>query len=154
MPCLPLSRFYQFGFIAGDLDFATRRLGEHHGIRHFRRKRANDWMESAHAYVGETMIEIIAAGPDAPRLYTDHLPEAGAAARLHHLGYRIPDVFAWEQLESAILSTGIATPMKGTAMDGHLRFAYLDTRSDLGLYSEYVCLTGPAERIYDDVPRN
>lgn len=153
MPCLPLTRFYQFGFIAGDLDFATHRLGERYGIRHFRRKRANDWMESAHAYVGETMIEIISTGPDAPGIYTDHLPEGGAV-RLHHLGYRVPDVSAWEQLESVILSTGIAAPMKGTAMNGHLRFAYLDTLSDLGLYTEYVCLTGPAERIYDDVPRN
>lgn len=153
MKGLPLTDFYQLGFVTRDLGRATELLGGRYGIRRFRRKRANDWMESAHAFAGETMIELIAVGEGAPPLYTAHLP-ADETARLHHLGYRIPDTASWERLESAIAGSGLATPLKGAAMDGHLRYAYVDTRADLGIYTEYVCLTGAAERIYDDVPRN
>jgi hypothetical protein len=109
-------------------------------------------MRTAHAYAGQSMIEIIAVGEEAPALYRDHLPGDGIA-RLHHLGYRIADPAGWEALEQAISASGLAAPMKGAVMDGHLRYAYVDTRADLGIYTEYVCLTGPAERIYDDVPR-
>ena len=150
---LPLTDFYQFGFVTRDLDAATARLGARYGIASFRRKQANPWMETAHAYVGPSMIEIIAVGTEAPSLYRDDLPDDGIA-RLHHLGYRIADPAGWAALEEALAASGLATPMKGAVMDGHLRYAYVDTRADLGVYTEYVCLTGPAERIYDDVPRH
>ncbi|QTH22620.1 VOC family protein [Rhizorhabdus wittichii] len=149
---LPLTGFYQFGFVTRDLDAATARLGERYGIARFRRKQANPWMQTAHAWAGDTMIEIIAVNAEAPPLYRDHLPDDGIA-RLHHLGYRIADQAGWAALEEAISASGLAVPMKGAVMDGHLRYAYVDTRADLGIYTEYVCLTGPAERIYDDVPR-
>ncbi|MFC0304087.1 VOC family protein [Rhizorhabdus histidinilytica] len=150
---LPLTGFYQFGFVTRDLDAATARLGARYGIAHFRRRQANPWMETAHAYAGPSMIEIIAVGEAAPALYRDHLPDDGIA-RLHHLGYRIAGAAGWEALEEAISASGLAAPMKGAVMDGHLRYAYVDTRADLGIYTEYVCLTGPAERLYDDVPRH
>lgn len=150
---LPLGSLFQLGFVARDLDVAMARLGERYGIARFRRRQTNAWMETAHAYAGSTMIELIAIGDDAPALYRDHIPADGGGARLHHLGHRI-DIADWEQLESALLESGLAVPMKGAVMDGHLRYAYVDTRADLGLYTEYVCLTGPAEAIYDDVPRN
>ena len=152
-PFLPLTDFYQFGFVARDLDAAIDQLGTRYGITRFRRKRANEWMESAHAYAGASMIEIIAVSDGAPALYTDYLPDDGAA-RLHHLGYRVADPAAWARLEAALAYSGVAAPFKGAVMDGHLRYAYVDTRADLGIYSEYVCLTGPAANIYDDVPRN
>lgn len=44
--------------------------------------------------------------------------------------------------------------MRGAVMDGHLRFVYVDTLVDLGIYLEYVCLTGPALSLCDDVPAN
>jgi len=150
---LPLTDFYQFGFVARDLDAATQQLGARYGITRFRRKRANEWMESAHAYVGATMIEIIAVGDGAPALYTDYLSD-DSTARLHHLGYRVADAAAWDNLEEALAASGLSAPFKGAVMDGHLRYAYVDTRADLGIYTEYVCLTGPAATMYDDIPHN
>lgn len=151
---LPLDGLYQLGFTTRDLAAAVTLLRERYGVIRFRRRRASEWMETAHAYAGESMLEIIAVGPGAPALYAEHLPEGDGIVRLHHLGRRIADPRGWARLEAAIHAGGYDTPMKGAVMDGHLRFAYVDTRADLGIYSEYICLTGPAERIYDDVPRN
>lgn len=150
---LPLNRFYQFGYVTPDIETAIVRLGERFGVTEYRRKRANDWMQSAHAWAGETMIEILELGEGAPALYTDWLPPEGCAARLHHLGYRVhPD--QWTDLLATIDHLGIGTDMIGTVMDGHLRYAYADTRDDLGVYTEFVGLSGPCLKIYDDVPHN
>ena len=81
------------------------------------------------------------------------MPAAGAV-RLHHLGYLAPDVETWGEIESIVEREGWDTPVRGAVMDGHLRYLYIDARADLGCYQEYVCLTGPALRIYDDVPAN
>jgi hypothetical protein len=150
---IPLTRFYQFGYVTRDLDAAMDRLASRYGVARFRRKQTSEWMESAHAWAGDTMLEILALGEGAPALYTDYLPAVGDAARLHHLGYRV-ELDEWPAVEQAIADAGMATSMAGTVMDGHLRFAYADTRQDLGIYTEFVCLTGPATEIYNDVPRN
>lgn len=152
-PALPLANFYQFGYVTRDLDAATKLLGERYGVSRFRHRQANEWMTTAHAYAGPSMLEIIAVTAAAPRLYTDYLTD-DAVARLHHLGHRIADEAEWEKFETALAASGLAAPMKGAVMDGHLRYAYVDTRADLGIYTEYVCLTGPASTMYDDIPHN
>ncbi len=150
---LPLTRFYQFGFIAHSIDAAIGQFGERYGVSRFRRSQPASWMKSAHAWTGDTMLEILEIGAGAPALYADNLPEAGAVARLHHLGYRVAPE-DWPALETAIANAGIGTDMMGSVMDGQLRYAYADTRHDLGIYTEFVCLSGAALGIYDDVPRH
>ena len=151
---LPLDGLYQLGFMTRDLDAAMAMLGERYGVSRFRRRRNHDWMETAHAYAGESMLELIAVGPGAPALYADFALEPGTVARLHHLGRRITDAQGWRGLEAAIAASGLATPMIGVAMGGELKYAYVDTRADLGVYSEYVWLSGAAAHLYDDVPHN
>jgi hypothetical protein len=150
---LPLGGLYQLGFITHDLEAAMAQLGTRYGVSRYRR-RSTPMMESAHAYAGESMIELILPGPEAPPLYTDFVLEPGTVARLHHLGRLVPDAAAWARLEAAISASGLATPMMGEVMGGDLKYAYVDTRADLGIYSEYVCLIGEARKMYDDVPRN
>ena len=149
---LPLDGLYQLGFTTRDLRAAAALLGKRYGIERFRWKRNNDWMETAHAWAGETMIEVIGIGEGAPPLYADHMPEADGLIRLHHLGRRIADVAGWDRLQAAIAANALDTPLIGSTMEGHLRYVYVDTRQDFGVYSEYVCLTGPALSIYDDIP--
>ncbi len=151
---LPLGNLYQLGFLTHDLDAGMARLRDRYGVTHFRRRQATAWMETAHAYAGESMLELIRVGPGAPALYTGSLPAPGQVMRLHHLGRRIADAAGWEALQAAIASSGLDVPMQGEIMNGGLKYAYVDTREDLGLYSEYVCLIGEAEQIYDDVPHN
>jgi Glyoxalase/Bleomycin resistance protein/Dioxygenase superfamily len=146
--------FYQIGFIARDLERAVALLTERYGIGKFRRSRASEWMESAHAWVGDTMIEVIAVGTGAPRLYADHVPDEPGAVRLHHHGFRARDAEAWAEINCKIDARGLDTPLRGAVMEGQLNYLYVDTRAELGVYSEYVYLTGAAIGIYDDVPRN
>lgn len=146
--------FYQFGFVARDLDRACVMLGRRFGVTRFRRKRTSEWMESAHAWTGSTMIEVIGIGERAPALYADGLPQDAAAVRLHHHGYRLATCEDWEALNRHVDACGWATPMRGAVMEGQLNYLYVDTRADLGVYCEFVFLSGAATAIYDDVPQN
>jgi hypothetical protein len=146
--------FYQMGFVARDLDRAVAALGMRYGLSHFRQKRADATMRSAHAYVGHLMLEVIEVSEGGHALYRDHLPAGGDSVRLHHHGFLITDEVRWDALVKHVDSSGLATPLRGAVMHGHLRYLYADTRAELGIYSEYVFLTGPALHIYDDVPRN
>ena len=56
-------------------------------------------------------------------------------------------------MELAVVANRLDTPLSGSVMDGGLRYAYVDTRPMLGVYSEHVMLSGDALAIYDDVPR-
>ena len=151
---LPMGNFYQFGYLASDIDAAERSLGELYGITKVRRKRASEWMETLHAWTGDTMVEVIVCGPGAPSIYTNQpLPVAGNLM-LHHLGRRILDEGTWHQMEQAARQRGLCTEMMGSVMNGQLRYAYVDTRAMLGVYTEYVMLSGDALHIYDDVPQN
>lgn len=146
--------FYQMGFVARDLDRATEALGRIHGVTRFRRKQSSPWMDAAHAWIGATMIELIQIKPGAPDIYEAYVPDDPAAVRLHHHGFRVPDAAAWQEINRRVEQAGLATPMKGAVMDGQLNYLYVDTRAQIGIYSEYIYLTGAATAMYDDVPRN
>lgn len=146
--------FYQMGFVARDLDRATKALAASHGITRFRRKATSATMESAHAWIGSIMIELIAVHPEGPDIYQSYVPDDPSAVRLHHHGFRVADAAAWDAVNRRVAQAGYATPMKGAVMNGQLNYLYVDTRSVIGIYSEFVYLTGDATAIYDDVPQN
>lgn len=146
--------FYQMGFVARDLDRATEALARTQGVTRFRRKTASPWMETAHAWIGSVMIELIMIKPGAPEIYEDYVPDDPAAIRLHHHGFRVADATAWDAINRRVTDAGLATPMQGAVMDGQLNYLYVDTRAAIGVYSEYVYLTGAATSLYDNVPRN
>ena len=151
---LPLSGFYQFGYVTRDLDAAIETLRDQFGISRYRRKFNAPWMEAVHAWTGDSQIEVVQLGEGAPGFYHGYIPDEPGVLRLHHLGRRIDTPEQWAELERAIVAGGFDTPLKDVVMDGHLRLAFVDTRALLGIYSEYVCFTGPALNIYDDVPHN
>ena len=153
-PMLPMTGFYQFGYVTRDLDAAKQALRDHFGVVSTRYRKSSEWMETLHAWTGASMIEVIAVGEGAPPLYTDYVPDEPGKLVLHHLGRRIDSVEQWDAMETAVGSLGLDKPMHGAVMDGDLRFAYVDTRALLGIYTEYVYLMGEALKIYDDVPRN
>ncbi len=148
----PFTGFYQLGFIGVDLDRATAKLAARHGIEKWRRKRHSPSLETAHAYAGAVMVEVI-CNTDDREIYRGFRPESGEAVRLHHHGYRVADEAQWAEVNDAAHQTGFAC-FPSSAFDGQLKLIYLDTRPDLGIWSEYVYLTGDALHYYDDVPRN
>jgi len=111
-------------------------------------------IEALHAWTGDTQIEVLQLGEGAPRMYLDYVPAAAGGLRLQHLGRYIDTLKEWESLERAVTQAGFDTPLRGNAMDGQLRALYVDTRDLLGIYSEYVYLSGAALKLYDDVPQN
>ena len=151
---LPLSGFYQFGYVTRDLDAAAETLRDQFGITKYRRKFSAPWMEAIHAWTGTTQIEVLCVGEGAPQMYLDYIPEKPGELRLQHLGRRVETLDDWQALEAAIAKGGYDTPLNAVAMDGNLRAIYVDTRDLLGIYSEYVFFTGPALNMYDDVPHN
>ncbi len=146
--------FYQFGFVAHDLDEAIAALADRFGVRRFRRKQSSDWMWSAHAWAGDTMIEVISVSDAAPTLYRGYVPDDPSAVRLHHHGFKVSDLSAWRDLEVCIEKMQLDKPLHGEFMGGDLKVMYVDTRTQLGIYCEFVHLSGAATKIYDDVPRN
>lgn len=80
-----IGRFYQMGFVASDLDGATEALAKRFGIARFRRKAASAWLETAHAWIGDTMIEVMLIKEGAPELYAGYAPVDPAEIRLHHM---------------------------------------------------------------------
>ena len=145
--------FHQFGFVARDLGYATAMLGERYGVTTFRRKRLSEWMEGAHVWVGNTMLELIVVGSGAPPIYSDYIPDDPRAVRLHHHGFSIRSAEAWEEVNRRVADSGLPVPMKGSAMDGQMHYMYVDTRADLGVYSEYVYASGDALQYYEEIPR-
>lgn len=151
---LPLTGFYQFGYVSLDVDAAAAALRERFGVTRTRYRSQGEAMQTLHAWTGDTMVEVIVPGPAALALFTDVLPQAPGALALHHLGRRIEDATGWAAMERAVEQLGLDRPMHGAVMDGQLHYAYVDTRTLLGIYSEYVWLEGEALEIYADVPRN
>lgn len=86
--------------------------------------------------------------------YRDLLPRDEFAIRHHHMGYRVHDEQQWERLQQTIERQHFATPMAGKVPD-LLWYAYVDNRSQLGHYQEYIFTTAAGEAaFFGDVPRN
>jgi hypothetical protein len=154
IPTLPLNRLYQFGFVTRDLDAAIETLRSRFGIAKYRRKQTTPSMEAIHAWVGDKQFEVLKLSEGAPQMYFDFIPQAPGEIRLQHVGIRVETPEDWEHLRAAIKAGGYETPLDAEVMDGNLKAIYVDTRALIGIYSEYVFLSGPALNMYDDVPHN
>jgi len=144
---------YHMCFVTADIEAAQERMAARFGIAKYRIKRDPEAIWSAHAFAGDMMIEIVQPGPKAPSVFLEDRP-GGGAVRLHHLGYMVRDAERFAEIEAIVEREGWNTPLRTTAMDGHLRVIFVDARAELGYHQEYVFLTGPALQLYDDVPVN
>jgi hypothetical protein len=100
-------------------------------------------------YIDELMVEIVEVDPSQESIFLDALPPEPGDLRLHHLGYLIDDFAATLQRAHA---AGYAVPLQGSVPElGD--YAYTDTRSHLGHYSEYIRLNENGKRWFDAVPR-
>lgn len=90
----------------------------------------------SHLMLGNVEVELIEPRPDWPSVYIAALPERSDQIALHHLGYRQPDVKAWEDVRERALASGLAIAMEGATP--RARFAYLDTCDSVGHFTEIV----------------
>ena len=96
----------------------------------------------AHAFAGHTMIELIQQHDDLPSVYTDTIRQRGYG--FHHWGVSCPNYDATlENLHRA----GKAIAFEDKTAIG-TRVAYVDFRSEMGGFVEYIEMNTAAEARY------
>jgi len=139
----PYGRFFQIGYVTRDLATAAARLTQMGARRidyfeDFKRPNGDPsaiWGLS-HMARGGAELELIQPRLDRTSIYLDALPEESGAIALHHVGYLHPDVPAWEAAMARVRASGATVVSEGAMPQA--RFAYLDTRADLGHFTEVV----------------
>lgn len=150
------SGFFQFGYVTRNVDAAIASFREKFGPVEFL---VNDLQPTdgkapptrriALAYIDDVMTEIIEPDPTQKTIYDDVIPANDGPIHLHHFGYLIDDHAAMlEQLKAM----GYDVPLHGS-MQGALDYSYADTRTDLGVFSEFIWLDEGGRAFFDLVPR-
>jgi extradiol dioxygenase family protein len=152
-PGFTFQNMYQMGFVVRDVDEAVAHYRDKFGVAKFRILRHNEDIATAHAYVGNLMLELVQISDKGPAQFIGHAPQAPQVAQFHHNAYRITSQEDWDDLAQAIENSG-KTYFKSSAMNGGMNVFFVDLRDDIGMYVEYVFTKGEAEHYYDSVPRN
>lgn len=153
MSQLTFANMYQLGYITRDLDRAVTRFCRMFGIGRFRIIRHGPDIATAHAYVGDTMIELIETGPNGPAYFQAYIPDDPDSAVFHHHAYRVHDQAEFDRLVAAAGELGFDHEVT-SVKDGDMNVMFVDLRNVTGAYAEYVYLKGAMLSYYDDVPRN
>jgi len=152
--------FFQLGYVTRNLDRAIALYRERYGVTEWLRfdtassmppGTPGPFMEVALAYNGPVMLELIQPAPSDPGIYGEALRDDGGV-NLHHLGY-LSEEPRFGTLATDYEAQGFDVPVKLSSPMG-LSLIYVDTRSDNGLYSEYVCLAEGGKQFFGQVPRN
>jgi hypothetical protein len=152
-----LSRHFQNAYTTRDIDAAAQMFADRHGIRAFHYMRDVPFGPDASihiglAWAGEVMVELIQPNGEAPTLYSTHLPPDGQLIRFHHLGHLISERAEYDAVVARANASGYPVAIQGNNYG--VNYLYLDVRSDVGHFLEYVHLDPPMARFFDAVPRN
>jgi hypothetical protein len=154
----PVAEFFQVGYVCRNLHQAMSSLAGHHSPSFL----VIDVTEALGvadapirriglAYLDRLNIEVLEVSTELESIFREHLPpDLGLA--FHHVGYLITDAAQWQELERSVEASGGAA-MKGE-VPGNMRFLYLDRRSEVGHYIEYVYLHDAGRALFANVPRN
>ena len=136
-------RFFQLGFVVGDLLAAAARWAEVHGVgpfhvlpvreQHtiFRGEPASASLQIGVAQAGPVQIELIQQHCDRPSIYRDW--SRNGTCTLHQLATVTPD---YDARTAHLVALGYELVAESTS--GPFRIAYIDTVADFGFYTEVV----------------
>jgi len=144
LPADRTGRFYQLGYVVRDMERAIETFSQRRGIGGAWKiiegpvpaYGRNTTVRTAHGQAGPIEIELIQPPLDIPSIYTHAVPPDDASARLHHIGLLVEDAAEWERVERAIHDNGAPVGMRGSVPQAD--YAYVDTRTEFGHYTEYV----------------
>lgn len=152
----------QTAYVTSDLDRGCAALGEHYGIREFLRPDLTigrtDYgeemrMRLAHAWWGDTWIELIEPVDGAIGLYQNWTP-AASPLRLHHLGIFVQTPDDYKEALGINRAAG-RSPVFSMRRPNGTQVCYFDTVKDLGHYTEYLYFPEEAmSQILARMPRN
>jgi hypothetical protein len=140
-----LGQTLQTGYATDDLDQACALFQARYGIGEFYRGELNVSeteagetmaMQIAHAWRGNSWLEIIQPVDGAVAIYRDWLPPGGGV-RFHHLGVIMDTAEAYQAVKRDALASGRKISFSIAHPSG-LGVFYLDTTADLGHYMEYL----------------
>jgi hypothetical protein len=159
----PGAAVQQIGYATTDCKEAVKRYGERYGVTNFLMLPKTVSIISpgrtaivnvAMAFVNGTMIELIEPAGGADSIYREVLPSAGYATRHHHIGYAIYNETEWEAKQREIERQKIPVVLEGES-PGVIRYQYIDLRSDIGHYVEYLYYLGDGGReLLKAIPHN
>lgn len=153
MSQLTFANMYQLGYITRDLERAAARFCDMFGIGRFRIIRHGPDIATAHAYVGDVMIELIETSPNGPSYFQSYIPDEPDRAVFHHHAYRVHEQIEFDRLIAAAGNMGLVHEVT-SVKDGDMNVMFVDLRHVTGAYAEYVFLKGTMLSYYDDVPRS
>lgn len=157
--CHFLPGFFQTAYVTTDLDQAVRVFDEQYGVKRFHCMHDIPFDERtsisiATAYVGDTMLELIAPNGDGSSMYEVMLPNDGTfAIRHHHLGHLCTEEEEWNQLLALVDKKQQIIAYQG-GHEGILKALYIDTRDVLGHYLEYIYCTPAGLEFLNQAPQN
>lgn len=149
-------KFDQICFVVHDLQQAMEFFGKANGItawnvaeglakeqteKEYFGKPGNFQFSCAYGYAGETLIEL-ARHDGGDSVYQDWLQAHGKGP--HHIGFRQADAAEYAVAEAHYRSLGIPKAMAGFFQGpfGNCRWAYFDTRAQIGCYTELYYVDG------------
>lgn len=148
MPCaegqLGGCRFFQIGYVVGDIDHAVTQLVGMFGATLkdlIRDMRVQDGEPSlianlSHVLLNGVEIELIEPRHDWPSVYGDGRPLPKTAVTLHHFGFMADDDRQWDEAIAVMTANGAPAAMSADLP--FVRLTYFDTRASLGHYTEIV----------------
>lgn len=153
---------FQTAYIVADMSAAIDTLSRRFGIAQFLRTPGAVTLtpgdaepmqvELGLAFVGATMIELIRPAGGADAVYRSHVPLSAGALRFHHLAFRLWNERQWTDMLVDARDQGYRVVMSGE--QNNTRFLYLDTREELGHYTEYLFYIDPPRTSLPRIPQN
>lgn len=137
-------RLFQLGFTVDDIDTAVAQFSRLFGAQvidltyDLRDSGGAETMIQAlgHLGLGAIEVELIQPRQGWPSVYTGQASVSPAAARLHHFGYLAANDAEWDAATQLLAGQGID---KSFSMNlPTVRFAYYNTGSTIGIYTEIV----------------
>lgn len=103
----------------------------------------------AYGFAGSTLIEL-AEHDGGCSVYKDWLDEKGES--MHHIGFRLADAAEYEAALAHYAEAGLREAMSGWfhAPGGNCKWAYIDTRSQIGCYTELYYVDGVALTAFEN----
>jgi len=159
----PGAAVQQIGYATTDVAEAVKRYRERYGVKEFLMlphtastisPGRTATLNVAMAFVNGTMIELIEPAGGADTIYREVLPTSGFAVRHHHMGYAMFDEADWEATQREIERQQINIVLSGEE-PGVIRYQYIDARSDIGHYVEYLYYLGQGgQEMLKSIPHN
>lgn len=147
----------QIAYVTEDLNKSIELFKERYGISEFLEMRDVELgdlgtLDIGMAYLGDTMLELIAPKDGASAMYRkEQLDFHRQAHEFHHIGIIVDDQASYDALKASYIERGLR--ITADVQHDVLDFFYVDATEDLGHYVEYMLLHDIGKDVFATIPR-